>query len=184
MAKPSDKFNIDQLAKLFRLPAFDDVQEKNWEYVADAGSAAEREAIEDEDVTESRAEKIREEAEQAAGDELYRNWYDAVEHVAENLFGEHGLELLAMRHTRKVHENYRPAYLKVIPTRSWADAADKIRETINGVGEFHFSSLREFLDSGPWTARQAVLENLGWIRWYPEVYGGSSPQRVYEQSWR
>jgi hypothetical protein len=183
VTKSSDKLNIDQLAEMFGLPAFDDLQERNWEYVADAGAAAERAAIEDEDVTDRQAEKIREEAEQAAGDELYGNWYDAVERVAESLFNAHGLVLVAKPHKGRKTDR-RPYEFKIAPEVSWADAADKLRETINGVGEFHFSSLREFLDSGLWTARQAVLEHLGSIRRYPEVYGGSSPQRIFEQSWR
>src|SRR5574341_923277 len=162
MAKSSDKLNIDQLAKLFRLPEFDDIQERNWEYVAEAGEVAVREAVEAEDVTDRQAEKIREEAEQAAGDELFGNWYDAVERVATELFGEHGLYLTPVdKRTERAYE------FRITPQVSWADAANRIRETINGVGEFHFNSLREFLDSGPWTARQAVLEHLGWIRWYP-----------------
>ena len=61
---------------------------------------------------------------------------------------------------------------------------EKIRETINGVGDFHFSSLREFLDSGPYTARQAVLGHLRSIRSYPAVYGGSGAHQMYEQHWR
>ncbi len=177
MAKASDRVNIDQLAKLFRWPEFDDLQEQNWKYIADAGAAAEREAVEDEDVTEHEAEKIREKAEQAAGDELYGNWYDAVERVALDLFEAHGLDLTPVgKRTQRA--------FRVTPQFSWADAADSLRETINGVGEFHFGSLREFLDSGPWTARQAVLAHLSWIRWYPEVYGSPSPQRIYELSWK
>lgn len=51
-------------------------------------------------------------------------------------------------------------------------------------GDFHFDSLREFLASGPYTARQAVLSHLGYLKRHPHVYGGPSPRQMYEQHWR
>ena len=169
--KNSDKITIDQLAKLFGLPDWDKIDEMNqqhyWEVSRGAGD-----------------EDAQMEAERAEQDQVYRNWYDAVEHVAEKLFGEHGLEFLAMKNVRKLHQNYRPHSLKIIPSNSWSDAADKIRETINGVGDFHFDSLKEFLASGPYTARQAVLAHLGYIKRYPAVYGGLGAHQMYENAWR
>jgi hypothetical protein len=174
MAKSTDRIDIDQLAKLFHLPAFDDVQERNWEYIANAGDDAIRASDYDEENSE--AEKLREDAEQAAGEELYSKWYDAVEHVADELFGEHGLDLKPVDKRIKL----RAYTLRIVPHVSWNDAADRIRETINGVGEFYFEDLQEFLMSGPWTARQAVLAHLGYIRSYPAVYGGPGPNQIYD----
>ena len=170
-AGPSDKITIDQLAKLLGLPDWDSVDERNQHHYFETSRGAE-----DEDA--------QIEAEQKAQEEVYRQWYDAVERVAEKLFGEHDLEFLAMKHTRKVHQDYRPHVLKIIPSKSWDDAADKLRETINGVGDLHSGSLREFLDSGPYTARQAVLAHLGYIKRYPAVYGGLGPNQMYDQAWR
>jgi hypothetical protein len=170
--KGSDKITIDQLAKLFNLPDWDRIDEMNQHHYWEMSRGAE-------------GEDAQMEAERAAQEEVYRQWYDAVEHVAEKLFEEHGLELLAMKHTRKVQKNYRPHVLKVIPSNSWSGAADKIRETINGVGDYHFDNLRAFLDSGPpYTARQAVLSHLGYIKRYPAVYGGLGANQMYEQHWR
>lgn len=166
-----DKLTIDQLAEMFGLPAWDKIDEMNQQHYWEMARGAE-------------GEEAQLEAEREAQDEVYRQWYDAVEHVAEKLFGEHGLELLAMKHTRKIQPNYRPHQLKVIPSKSWSDAADKIRETINGVGTFHFDDLREFLDSGPYTARQAVLAHLRSMRSYPAVYDGPGAHQMYEQHWR
>jgi hypothetical protein len=169
--KQSDKITIDQLASLFGLPAWDRVDEMNqhnyWEMSRGAGD-----------------EDAQMEAEQKAQEEIYRQWYDAVEHVAEKLLGEHDLELLAMKHTRKVNQNYRPHVLKIIPTKSWSDSADKLRETINGVGDFHFNNLREFLEAEASTARQAVLSHLGYVKRYPDVYGGLGANQMYESAWR
>jgi len=170
-AGASDKITIDQLAKLFDLPDWERVDETNQHNYWEMSRGAE-------------GEDAQMEAEQEAQTEIYNRWYDAVEHVAEKLLGEHGLELLAMKHTRKVQKNYRPHTLKIIPSKSWSDAADKIRETINGVGTHHFDTLREFLDSGPYTARQAVLSHLGHIKRYPAVYGGLGANQMYEHAWR
>lgn len=115
------------------------------------------------------------EAQQAAEAEVYGKWHGAVMRVAEDLFERHGLELVGAHGD----EDY-PFEYRVTPSDSWPAAAEKIMQTINGVGMFQFDSLREFLRSGPWTAREAVLLHLGTIKDYPEVYGSSSPQRQYE----
>lgn len=58
--------------------------------------------------------------------------------------------------------------------KRWEDAADKIRETINGVGYFTFYSLREFLESGPYTARQAALSHLHCVLPPPDRDGATA----------
>ncbi len=128
-------------------------------------------------------------AEEEARDEVYGQWYDAVEHAASKLFEEHGLELQPAGKWHpstyaKTKAERRPYDLKIVPSTSWNDAANKIRETVNGVGTFHFNNLKEFLDSGPYSARQAVLSHLGWIRDYPAVYGSSSAHQMYDHHWR
>jgi hypothetical protein len=166
--KTSDKINIDQIAKLLGLPDWDRIDDLNqshyWEM--SQGVADEEEQLD---------------AERAAQDDVYNQWYDAVEHTADNLFGEHGLEI---KPTGKQGTEKRRYDFKIVPQNSWNDAADKIRETINGVGDFHFDNLTEFLRSGPYTARQAVLSHLGYIKRYPAVFGGLGPNQMYEQAWR
>jgi hypothetical protein len=105
-APPSDKITIDQLAKLFGLPDWDSVDERNQQHYWEMSRGAE-------------GEDAQMEAEREAQEEVYRQWYDAVESTAEHLLGEHGLELLAMKHTRKVNQNYRPHVLKIIPSSGW-----------------------------------------------------------------
>jgi len=180
MTKKTDKISIEELAKLFDLTAWDKIEEMNEHYLSQIQSQAESQAAANDEDPEDASNAAFEEAQT----DLFNNWYDAVESASSKLFEEHGLELLAMRNTRKVNKNYRPFYLKIIPTRSWTDAANRLRETINGVGDFHFSSLRDFLDSGPYTARQAVLAHLGYIRRYPDVYGTPSAQRLYQFAWK
>lgn len=164
-----DKITIDQLAKMFGLPDWDKIDEMNQQHYWEMARGAED-------------EEAQMEAEQEAQGEVYRQWYDAVESAANKLFEEHGLELRGSP-LRKGKDSGRPHTLKIFPSATWNTAADKIRETINGVGDFHFDSLREFLDSGPYTAKQAVLSHLGAIRSYPAVYGGQGARQMYDSAW-
>jgi hypothetical protein len=166
--KTSDKITIDQLAKMFELPDWDRIDEMNQQHYWEMSRGAE-------------GEEAQMEAEREAQDDVYGQWYDAVESVASKLFEEHGLELSP---TGKQGTEKRRYDFKIVPSTSWDDAANKIRETINGVGDFHFNDLKEFLRSGPYSARQAVLSHLGYIRRYPAVYGGLGARQMYEHAWR
>ena len=62
--------------------------------------------------------------------------------------------------------------LDPIEGNTWRDVAEEMRQLVNGVGYFHFSSLTEFLDSGPYEPEDAVRLHLHYLRRYKEVYGG------------
>lgn len=105
-----------------------------------------------------------------ASSEAWQSYKSAVLLVAEEVFARHALTLVTDEHERT---------FRVVPSNSWRIAADNIRMTINGVGQFEFSSLQEFLSSGPYTPRQAVLSHLGWIpSWYEVYEGGKASSRV------
>lgn len=157
----SARITIDELAKELGLPSWEDLDERNLDYYHSCVDPEER----DEDERMRQAD--------AARDELYERWYGAVYLAASALYSAHGLDLIDVR----AHPSYE---MRIVPEISWADAAAKLLETINGVGYFHFGSLGEFLRSGPYTARQAVLAHRAYIRRYPEVYGTSSARRAYE----
>jgi hypothetical protein len=72
----------------------------------------------------------------------------------------------------------------ISPRTSWNKSADKIRALINGVGMFYFASLGEFLRSGPYTAKEAVIGHIGLIKRYSDVYGETSPSRKMETMMR
>lgn len=148
-----DKLNIDQIAKLFDLPDWNRIDYLNQQNYWEMARSAE-------------GEDAQLAAEREAQNNVYGQWYDAVERAASKLFEEHGLELDP---TGKQGTKERRYDFKIVPSKSWDDAANKLRETINGVGTFHFDNLREFLGSGPYTARQAVLAHLGYIKRYPAV---------------
>lgn len=168
--KSSDKINIDQLAELLGLPSWERIDELNQQtYWEMAGQHADEEAQMD--------------AERAAQDEVYHQWYDAVEQTADTLFGEHGLEL---QPTGKQGTSTRRYDFKIVPANSWEDAAKKIRETLGGIGDVYVGdSVKEFLRVGSYKSpRQAVLSHLGAIKRYPHVYGGPGAHQMYEQHWR
>lgn len=93
---------------------------------------------------------------------MAQTYIGAIENIAGDLLKEHGLKLV------KSNSEYR-----IVALESWEDASDKIRMTINGVGYFHFNTVKEFMQSGPYTARESVLQHLGWIKDYWDVYGYS-----------
>lgn len=155
------------IAKLLGIPEFDT------ETSGDTYSYAFRQA-EEEGATQEEAEQFAQKAEEEEEAEAYRSYTNAVMSVANDLFGKHGLDLVLAKN----------GSYAVAPTESWEKAANDIRETINGVGYFHFNTLKEFLDSGPWTARQAVLEHLHWIKDYPRVYGEGTATSMFDRRLR
>jgi hypothetical protein len=159
----STKIDLERISKMFGLPEWNDLDERNGHYYWEAARGAED----------------PEAAEQEAREDLYRNWHDAVTGVAERLFGTHGLEIEPVRKSERTPFEY-----KIVPKVDWKDAANKIRETLNGIGYHHYSSLKEFLDSGPYTAQQAVLSHLGTMSEYPAVYGGQSARSLYDAAMR
>jgi len=122
-------------------------------------------------------EKVRE-AEDAERDYACEAYRDVVVYAAEKLFGEHGLMLTGVERQGQTWQ------WEVFPVASWRDAADLIRRTINGVGIFEFASTREFLASGPYTPKQAVMQHLHWIKRWCDVYGERSPATMIERRMR
>jgi len=177
--QPSDKRTIDDLAKMFGLPAWDEIDELNQDYYAECGAS-----VAEDDPESDEEQELVFAAERAAQDEVFAKWHDAVMHAADTLFGHHDLELHALHLKPGATGNQARAFeFRIVPATNWQDAANKIRETINGVGYFTFATLAEFLSSGPYTARQAVLAHLGYIAYYPKVYGDYSARRLYDRSW-
>ena len=165
--KLKDTFHIGEIAGLFS------VEEPDWTDSGDAYHYGYEYALK-EGQSEEEAEEYGQKCEQEEIDEAFRNWANAVEYVAADLFEKHGLSL---QESKKHKYNY-----KVVPIESWRDAARHIVTTINGVGMFEFRNVKEFLDSGPYTAREAVLQHLHVIEDWVEVYeGGKARDQIYRR---
>ena len=173
MTKLKNTLTMDKLTGLFGLPTLDTVYDSSFDYVAECGGWAEVYALRG-GATEEEAESARVAAETEANTEVCDKWYAGVTGAAERLFEVHGLRLVKRR----------DGSFTVKPVKSWDDALTQIRETINGVGYFHFSNNAEFLRSGPYTPMQAVLSHLHWTADYPAVYGEESAKCIYENAWR
>lgn len=181
MPKKDNVRTVEQLAELFDLPEWDDIHERNWEYWADRGTYAYDSALEDGD-NEEEAEAAREEAEQEAEQEVFSQWHNGVVSAAERIFEEHKLKLVPVD-THKYPWEYK-VEPEIAGAKGWRAAAEELLETLNGVGHFYFSSLDDFLDSGPYTPREAVLSHLAYMSYWPEIYGAHSARAIYEWSWR
>jgi hypothetical protein len=178
--KVSDKINVDEIAKLFGLPEYSEFSERNIDNTGEVGYFARKEALA-QGASEEEADEADIKAQEGAEAELFHQWHDGVMAAAESLFEKHGLTL----EPRPVNKTDRYPYeYKVVPEESWEKALVPIIETVNGVGYFHFGSVKEFLRSGPYTPREGVLTHMHWIKSYPEVYGDTSAQRIYERSFR
>lgn len=158
-AQPTGKITVDALAELLGITSWEKLDDMNQEYYWEAGGGTE-------------------EGEQEARDEVFRRYHDALTNVADTLFEQHGLTLVPVGKGRTPYE------FTITPKKSWEDAAAKILDTINGVGMFEFKNVKEFLDSGPYTARQAVLQHLHYIKRRPDVYGERSVRDQFERAYR
>ena len=151
----SNRIDMDRICKLLKVQTLEDFRERIWDLQAEEES------------------------------ETVNAYIDAVMYVMKECFDKHGLELVAVRPKgKRALKDWDPDRaweyrVQPCPGRDWCDCANNIRATINGVGMFGFASLHEFLDSGPYTAREAVLTHLGWCPdWYDVYEGGKASSRV------
>jgi hypothetical protein len=112
------------------------------------------------------------EAESAARDISHRNWKDAVLLACDEILEPHKLAFQQLK--------TRPWCYRLIAATTWTEAASRIVDTINGVGQFYFSSVKEFCAALPATTRGAVLAHLHWMKRRPDVYGTKSVSRMME----
>lgn len=170
--KCSALLSLERLCKLFGLPDPADNESSGGTY-----AYCYREAVND-GKTESEAEEIAQAAEQDEQDEQDKKQLEAILRVSVDAFDTHDLTLATVD-SGKHRGDYR-----VTPRKTWRDAAERVRDTINGVGHFHFSSLRELRDSGPYTDREVVLLHLGYIPDRAEVYGTARARHSYDRAMR
>lgn len=174
--KVTDRIDVDQFAKMFKLPSWESVQEQNVDYISESSGYARREGRQ-EDMSEEEIEAASQKAEEEASEEVYRNWHGAVTSAADELFGHHKLVLVPLRKKKTPY----PFEFRIEPAHgaTWGDAAKALAATIDGVG-LTYEDPNEYARA----PKNYVLSRLGWIGAYPEVYGTSNPSRIYERSWR
>ncbi len=170
--KVSDIFDLDGLARAFGLKAdLDDFMEANIDNIAQRGHYVYNDAIRG-GKTDRQAEKVREEAEGEAHDEIGKAYISAIFDTIEKEAEKFHLTVIQQK----------PNRYKVVPTTDWKTSLREIIDTINGVGMFEFNTIKEFLESGPYTLREGVLTHLHYLADYGHVYGGSTLQRQFEKN--
>lgn len=168
------KMELDEAAKMLGLPTSEDIFDRMMDYDigGDAFAYARDEALK-EGKSEEEAEEAGQKAEQEEQDEYHTKWQSGVVSALETLCEHHNLEVK--------HKGWE---VIITPKTTWTEVLTPLIETINGYGMFHFSSVREFLDHGPYKTTEAVAEHLHWIKEYPAVYGDASAQSLYERAMR
>jgi hypothetical protein len=167
----SNTFDFEGLCEAFGLKAdLHKFMESNVDYFgetyAHVYNDAKRKGKTDK-AAEKAAEKEERQLSDAAGQAYIYAAYSAIEKQAENHFDLNVEQKGSNKYT-------------VSPRKDWKTSLKAIIETINGVGYFHFSSVRELLQSGPFTEREAVLSHLHYLKDYGEVYGEIRLQREFE----
>mgnify|MGYP001576208255 CR=1 FL=1 len=174
----SDQRTIDGLAELIGVDDYETIREHNSDYVWetahyqwDGGDVSEDDAAHD---------AFMEFMGQFEDELVFRPWHHGVYEAAARMFDDHGLSLVPVG---RVRAGQLPYLYKITPTSTWRAAADKIIDTINGVGYFNFSSVKTFTNQSGGTTREAVLDHLHHMRRRPEVYGDHPYRRTYERAW-
>lgn len=168
-------YNIDEIAALLKLPKYEEVHENNLDYISET---AKYQVGGEVDWTNLSEEFMEAEAE-IENEEIFKPWHRGVMAAADDLFERHGLVLSP--HGR-VPPKALPFEYKVTPVDSWLTAASAIMATITGYGMFDYPSVQDFIDSGPYTPKAAVLSHLGWVKEYPGIYGSASAQTLFERA--
>ena len=171
-AKPIPVGYITDVAEALGMTTYEQLEELNLDYINAIGQAAYDAAIK-EGADDVEADEDRLEAEEKEQNVLFLKYEGAVEEVARRLLRAHELDLTVLPRNKR----------GIRPLVSWDAATMKLMQTINGIG-FYTYNLEEFLDSGPYTARQAVESHWKVLRHAYKVYGDISPARGFERAFR
>lgn len=159
---PSSVVTIEQLRAEFAKEYSTEEQLWDFDDPATYGYAYD-EAIE-EDHSEEEAEEIAMEAEAAARDEQFREWYRGVLGAAEDTIKNLGMVLYPLHGEHSMSFFLRPG-------DDWLQCVDFLVELINGVGMFSYEDGPDACLAGPYTPRQFIISHWGWGSYYHEVYG-------------
>lgn len=178
---PPDIKSLNQIAQMFRLPSSEDVDDNLIEG-STAYSEMYSQAIE-EGMSEEEAERTASLSEDEYRGDAYNQWNAAIQAVATHFFEKVGLGFNPIYRGRGRN---RVSYeIKIIPAVNWKESASLLLELMNGVGTFEFDSLRDLMESGPYRSyKDCTLQHLWWIRSYSAVYGGTSPEQMYDRFYR
>jgi len=179
--KTSDTFTFEELCEAVGLKASYEGMEKlvefNIYYIFEQGDYAYKQAIEDGE-DEDKAEGARSKTEGKLINKLSTAYINAAIETIENALTKHfALDLTEVKERKGEQTRW-----KITPLRTWRESLGHIVETINGVGLFRFDSIREFLDSGPYTEREGVLTHLHYLADYSSVYGVRSLERTFHDN--
>jgi len=155
------------------LDSYEDIYENNLDYFGEVYSTVFREALA-EGVSEAEAEEMAMSAEGQAGDELYSAFQSAlestIESVIQNVFDG-----------AVTYEPHGRVELYGTPEQ-FEKAAAALYEVMTGTtGIYYDDGWRGFMETeGIESPREMVGEMIGWVRNYAAVYGGRSPDALFD----
>ncbi len=162
------KIDVIRMARILGVKTPEEFDEELRTIPRDTYGIVLREAI-DEGCSDEEAEEKAMAAEDAELAELVRKYESDLVSIFENEAANLKLEISALK--------TKPGVYAITPKDSWAKSAQAVRSIVHGIAGWWFPSFREFLDSGPYTPRQAVDAHLGYLGEQWKLYGYASPQR-------
>lgn len=171
-----DYDTLDMLVRVMDLdlPTLEEVDEINIDYFGEIKQDAIKQAIED-GYSDEEAETKGDEREAEAYSENNEKYLEAILKTLNYLLNPHHLQL----------NSEKKGYYLTSMGLSWKQTAQRVAETITGYGMFEYANAQALKDGGPYeTFCEAALQHLHWLKYYPQVYGGTGYKDIYNREWR
>ena len=136
---------------------------------------------EKEGMTEAAAETYAQEKSDEVDEEAAENYYDAILDCTEEAITTYlgYIDATFSLVSKKPLNGF--SVVRIKPNTSWKKTCELLIEIINGVGYFHFDSVRDLCNSIPDTVVGAAMSHLHWLKSYGAVYGEESPAHMVER---
>lgn len=174
-----DVIDVETLAKLLDLPDYDELHERNADFIWE--TARERVDLDPEDPAFD--DVMMDEQHDVEDEYVFGPWHRGVIAAAFRAFDDHLMGIQEVGRPPKgfpKNRTWRPWQYRIRPDKSWRDTARRLVKTIDGVGVFGYSGAQGLIDSGPYTPQSAVISHLHWMRRWPEITGDTLYERTYE----
>lgn len=173
--KYSNFMTYHEIARFLDVIDLDDLLERNRDWLFDIRNSVEQEAIND-GASQTEAEQKGYDTEEETIERMYKYWKASLESTMEYLLERHDLGFNIIK--KKGHESGIR-----ITSSNWRASAAKILDTLNGVGVFYASSLKEFYETTSVKSyKELVLSHLHYILDYPKVYGITGADMHFENT--
>lgn len=167
MARTKNEFTLDRVCEILNLPMLAFAHTYEDQYLYECIQILKKEQPE---LSSEQMEELAQKALEKEMEEEYIKWENKNIKNIEFLAFSHKLDFSLLRTAKGVK------YYQFAPTTNWKSSAQKIANTINGVGMFEINSVDEWRKTENCKSfKQLVLKRLGHMKSYLEVYGVGLP---------